>query len=343
MFSALISNTEVRNIHEGVAADVREDGRSRLQRRPVQLRSIPRDRSYNGSRVEVSIGQTTVVASSSPSVEEGEGGRLRIAVDMTPSVVDFYGDSLGGRNRRYRAAYTAFIACAVQRTFGAESVEVRDSDGVAEAERPEDGEEEGEGFPSTATGSSGGRCGFPVKDLTIGKGYAFTIDVDVHILQATSGNALGAISLAVRAALQTTQLPAVTLHEGAAGVAVEVDVERPFSSGVDWSRLPVLCVLHLSPTRHYLVDPNVTEELALPQLALLAVNLQGQVCYSVLRRHPCRHGDYDRVEGEGRAGGVPPPTTEVTCEEWLQLVSDAVHIGHSTIADLESRLAEVQA
>ncbi|RNF16813.1 exosome-associated protein 1 [Trypanosoma conorhini] len=326
LFSPAVSEAEVRAVQDGVANDVRGDGRTLTQRRSFSIRrghgagvSLV-DVEYDGSCVEVQCGGTTVVAAAAPSVVEvgAEAGRARgplfVSIDAVPAVVDYHAQALRNRGARYRHAFLSFVATTIRQTFGAEEVTVREQLGVAEAERVDEDEDEDEDAAATegplGGGAAGGRqhgkllgedgAGFPGEDLYIGGGYAFRTDVDVHVLQTNGGNLPSVISLAVHAALKAMRLPCVTLHEASGGVSLEVDRSKPFRRPVDWSRLPVLAVLLISPTRHYVVDPTPMEELALPQQLHLAVNAAGQVCYLRYQQLPSRRGNAWRL-GAGDA------------------------------------------
>lgn len=64
------------------------------------------------------------------------------------------------------------------------------------------------------------QTGFPARELYIGAGYAFRIDVHLHVLQGLGGSVTSLLALAIHVALKTLQLPHVTLQTSAAGVTV---------------------------------------------------------------------------------------------------------------------------
>ncbi|KAF8277260.1 putative exosome-associated protein 1 [Trypanosoma cruzi] len=378
LFSPAISEAEIRAVQDGIANDVRGDGRTLTQRRPFTIRtnysagaSIV-DVEYDGSCVEVQCGATTVVAAATPSIielsESGEAaprkrmrGPLFISIDTVPAVVDYYAQALRNRGGRYRLAFLSFLATTISQTFGAEGVTVREQLGLAEAEIIDDGDdddaattaggvnEEGAGgglrqgrFPAEEEGDSGG--GFPGEELYIGGGYAFRIDVDVHVLQTNDGNLPSIISLAVHAALKAVKLPSVTLHETSGGVSLEVDRSKPFRRPVDWSRLPVLTVLLISPTRHYVVDPTPLEELALPQQLHLAMNAAGHVCYMRYQQLPSRRGNAwrqekgcrERGELDDTAGSFLPAGMNVP--DLAAMLHDVSYICQATISECDEAL-----
>lgn len=350
--------------------------------------------------VSVEGGTTVLAAASPSVVEvsveddgeeEGEGkghGPLHITIDAAPAVVDFYASALGGRSGQYRRSYLAHAALAIRHVFGAESVSVDDrQSGVAEAQLvgddddeavgakgDDDGEEEGGGrggsssikHPTTDAGKSNSSdhrrlpTGYPSQDLYIGKGYAFRIDLDVHVQQASGGNLLSCIALAVHAALRTVRLPSVTLHDSAAGVSIEVDRSKAFHRAVDWSRLPLLAVLLLSPTRHYVADPTAREELALPQQLQVAAGRDGHVCYSRYCQYPSRAGGAKLMLFTNRdantnmtntGGGVrkQPKASDATAAyaamyelhpaDLLAAVADATHLCEAMIAECDEAVA----
>jgi exosome complex RNA-binding protein Rrp42 (RNase PH superfamily) len=422
--SASISLAEVRAVQDGVANDVREDGRTLLQRRPVHV--IPRTSPsavistgraddageagaeshevYNGSYVEVNASGTVVLAAATPSVVDGCSasssftrgggdsstdaaaaayttssgsghdtgrGQLHITIDAVPHVLDAYASAVGGRNvNRYRRDYLAFLASTIREVFGAAQVQVQEQQGVAEAEVvPEEsvGEaaEEVGAAAVTSSSSSGaagaaskdgsGRSGetnlasgFPAADLYIGEGFGFVIHVDVHVLQCTGGNLFTAIAYAVHAALRSLQLPAVTLHRApgdGGGVSVEVDRSQPYRKPVLWTQLPLLCVLLISPTGHYVVDPTLREEWALPQQVHVAAGANGQVYYFRYQQLPSRRGnryqlhDGTKADTEACATYVALPSALILSDCWAVL-SDAVYVCQAMIHDCEEALHE---
>lgn len=388
---AAISPAEVGAVQSGVMLDVREDGRTLVQRRPVSIHvgargsfhlgntggsvsnhTAPASPSassqagggavvvvdgaelYDGNAVSLTVSETTVLATASPSVvavpvhecsmdrddddanQGGDGdhtssgnkhatgavaeasgeGVLAISIDVVPSVVDLYAQALGGNSRRYRRVYLDHLAHVIRQVFGAQYVTTQEVSGVAEADvlhsdsddddagadagdahasalgDVHNGSDNAKAVGSNGESGSGLQVGFPSKDLYIGKGFAFRVDVDVHVLQAMSGNLLSQISMAVHCALRTLKLPAVTLHETAAGVSVEMDRTQPYQvkKPMDWSQLPLLTTLLLSPTRHYVVDPTLREELAMPQQLHVAATAAGQVCFVQYQTLPSRRG-----------------------------------------------------
>ncbi|CAJ1023698.1 hypothetical protein, conserved [Leishmania lindenbergi] len=192
--TASISLAEVRAVQGGVANDVREDGRTLLQRRPIHItaRTSPSSLvgaasgdvqgSYNGSYVEVNASGTVVLAAATPSVVDGCAtadsnssagaeqecapdsgkGQLYITIDAVPHVLDTYASAVGGRNVvRYRRDYLAFLASTVRQVFGAAQVEVQEQQGMAEAEVvPEDaGEVSDTAVTVSSASSSAGKSG----------------------------------------------------------------------------------------------------------------------------------------------------------------------------------------
>lgn len=398
--TASISLAEVRAVQDGVSNDVREDGRTLLQRRPVliTLRSSPSaaassncvgevgeaQETYSGSYVEVNASGTVVLAAATPSVVDGCAtllvaqpstteaaasssdsgrGQLHITIDAVPHVLDAYASAVGGRVgiNRYRRDYLAFLASAIRQAFGAGQVEVQEQQGVAEAEvLPEEGDDGADEAAadgtaavtsSGAAGAPGGESslvsGFPAAELYIGEGFGFRIHVDVHVLQCSGGNLLTSIAYAVHAALRSLQLPAVTLHQApgdGAGVSVEVDRSQPYRKPVSWGQLPLLCVLLISPTNHYVVDPTLREEWALPQQVHVAAGANGQVFYFRYQQLPSRRGNSYQLHGGAQANSeacaayMAPPPSALNLQDWWAVLSDAVHVCQAMIHECEEAL-----
>ncbi|KAG5506824.1 hypothetical protein GH5_06042 [Leishmania sp. Ghana 2012 LV757] len=192
--TASISLAEVRAVQDGVANDVREDGRRLLQRRPIHItaRTSPSSlaataagdaqESYNGSYVEVDASGTVVLAAATPSVVDGCAtagpslstgtagecasdtgkGQLQITIDAVPHVLDAYASAVGGRSvGRYRRDYLAFLASTVRQVFGAAQVDVQEQQGLAEADvvLEDDAEAGGEGVTARSSSLSAGASG----------------------------------------------------------------------------------------------------------------------------------------------------------------------------------------
>lgn len=242
--------------------------------------------------------------------------------------LEAYQGSGSGGSRRADRQFFAMAALTMREVYGAERVTVLNTtlaEGVAEATAAgasgsgavgeDNAEEEGnkameddilhhsvKGKNDTEETRRGrqqtrrqpsaaaGHTGFPAAQLYIGKGFAFEIHVHVTILEAGGGNMLTAVSAAVLAALRKARLPHVTLHDTSSGVSVEVDSSRPYAKPVDFSQLPQLIVLGISPTRHYVLDPTWEEELAMPQQLHIATNPSGQLMYSRFQQMPSRRG-----------------------------------------------------
>lgn len=391
-FGPVVSEAEIRTVQDGIANGVRSDGRSLTQRRPFTVVTNRGSTThFEGSSVEVQCDGTTVVAAATPSVVEldidrGQAprGSLFVNIDAVPAVVEHYAQSVRNNSARYRQAFLSFLATAIRQTFGAQGVTAEERQqqlGIAEAEIIAD-----EGDDEQREDALGGRgaaeekpveetaeqwvdcCGFPGEQLYIGGGYAFRIDVDAHVLQAHGGSLASIVALAVHAALKTVRLPSVTLHEASAGFSLEVDYSKPYATAVNWSRLPVLSVVHVSPTRHYVVDPTRLEELALPQQLRVAVNSFGQVFHMRFQQLPSRRGnamrlirspweeagkdnsndnnerdvDGDDVDDSSRSGfdaGVKGTVGGMNMPDMAAVLHAAVHISQAVIAECDEALA----
>ncbi|TPP49866.1 hypothetical protein CGC21_29160 [Leishmania donovani] len=359
--TAAISLAEVRAVQDGVVNDVREDGRTLLQRRPVYVtsRTSPSSpataaagdaqESYNGSYVEVNASGTVVLAAATPSVVDGCAtagpnssadteherasdtgrGRLHITIDAVPHVLDTYASAVGGRNvGRYRRDYLAFLASTMRQVPSA-----------------------GASWAAPAAGCSGDHMlnGFPAADLYVGEGFGFMIHVDVHVLQSSGGNLFTAIAYAVHAVLRSLRLPAVTLYKApgdVAGVSVEVDRSKPYRKAVSWAHMPLLCVLLVSPTGHCVVDPTLREEWAMPQQVHVAAGANGQVMYFRYQQLPSRRGNAYQLRTaepssatDGCASYVAPPSALSVNDCW-SILCDAVHICQAMLHDCEEALTQ---
>nr|CCC89366.1 RNasePH-like protein [Trypanosoma congolense IL3000] len=384
-----ISEVEIRTVHDGIANGVRSDGRSLTQRRPFTIVHNRGDVThFEGGSVEVQCDGTIVLAAATPSVVEldvSRGGTPRgllfVSIVAAPAVVESHAQSLRNNSGRYRQAFLSQLATTIRHTFGAEGVTAQERQqqlGIAEAEiiasendnfNPSESADEPKTIPirdecvaDTCSRRPEDRpvsydCGFPGEQLYVGGGYAFRVDVDVHVLQSSGGNLASIISLAVHAVLKVVRLPSVTLHEASAGFSLEVDYSKPYASPVDWSRLPILNVILISPTRHYVVDPTRLEELALPQQLHVAVNNIGQVLHMRFHQLPSRRGNAMRLvsgntgglsgeddthatENEGEchvdANGV---AVGMSISDMAAMLHAAVHISQAVVAECDEILA----
>lgn len=319
------SDAEHRRIVSGLMQDVRGDGRSLCQHRPLFVTSGQVPHASGSSRVLLS--GTEVFVTVHTTVVEADVGRLQLHLDWVPTVTARYAQSLGGSNTRYARMFMAHLATVVQTLFGASSFTLEENgtaDGVADAE-------EGEGMeapsPSPPSSSPASRdSGFPALQLAIGNGFAYQLDADVSVLHADGGNILGAVACALREALRSTQLPFAVVHETPNGVAVEVDRTKPAIMAVDWSSLPLACVMHCT-SEYYVVDPSLEEELSLPtRIVIGAAPGKGTVSFAGLQPLPSsrrsaatlRAQDVKTLLGEGVHWCDVMQQEAMTCAEQAQ-------------------------
>ena len=285
---AATSDTENKAIREGICVGVRGDGRALEQARTptIVCGAIP----HSDGSAHVDLDGTQVVCSVNCNVLETRDGRgkLRIFLDALPSVVSIYGTMISGTAPCGRSQFLAFISQNLCAAFGA-SAYVAQETGTVEAVTEEQNDE----VPALLST-------FPGEQLSLTHNFAFVLDVDVHLLQCHGGNILGAASLAVRAALTSTRPPAVTLHETAAGIAVELDRSSSFQHPISWKSLPIISFLRLSDSS-YVVDPTLPEEAALPQWAIVAAAGPEAVSYFTFGSFPSQKGParmYSRCDME---------------------------------------------
>lgn len=300
--SVVLSDAEREHVKTTMRLGVRLDGRPLTMHRTPQVRLgvVP----HTDGSCAVDLGGTSVLVSLSASVREAPHGvgSLAVHVVSSPKVTAQYARQLGGADRnRYARSFHAHLSRLLEGLFGAEEVSVEESTGVVDtaAAAPQGGQAEDFDTDGPARGAPSGTSSrrnareFPFANLAVGGGFAFRIDADVQLMQCNGGNVIGAACIALRAALQTTRLPHVAVHETSAGVSIEVDRSRTWSecSSVRWNLFPTVVVAHWIPG-YYLVDPTMEEEVCLPHRIVVGGGVEsGSVGFVQLETLPSKHGD----------------------------------------------------
>jgi exosome complex RNA-binding protein Rrp42 (RNase PH superfamily) len=166
--------------------------------------------------------------------------------------------------------------------------------------------------------------GVDLRDLYVGEGYAYALQVDVQVRAASAGNVVGAALAAVRAALADTLLPAATVSVGSDGVAAVHLNNKQRTKRVDASACPLALVLAVDADAGvYAADPTPAEEAALPFSAVVAVVSRGEgahhaVTHTLLTGARSRLGqrNMDEAEvGDGLALGAAPSDVAAIIDE----------------------------
>lgn len=316
----------------GLAAGVpcRQDGRRPGDWRPLRVRrgvapdgqGAPNE-AHGGSAAgsaRVDLGGTAVIAAASlsieaPSDEAPACGVVRVSVDAAFAAAAAAAEDRGGAHSRARQgdagpeAAADEIARRVQALYAPRA-------GIA---------------PDGALAGCLDACeGAPDSPMCLVPGEAvWALDVDCVVL-SDDGNVLGAVSIAVRAALADVRLPSLltapSTGEGGGGLdAVAVDRDPNAFTRLDCARCPiVVTVVHApgSPVARpaWLMDATAAEEAAMAAAVAFAVGPGGDI----LGAHP----PPAPLDAKGPPGGQALPVGAVgAMAEAASLAGRALHGG----------------
>lgn len=219
MTEVLLSEAERAFIHHGVQDDLRCDGRSRLDYRPIVLETGLVSNASGSARLRLANSDILVgvkVELASPLPEKPKEGKLEFFVDCSANATPEF-EGRGGEDLANE------ISCFLQRSY-----------------------------------SSGQTL--KLTELCVLEGLqCWVLYVDILILEC-GGNLFDAVSLAVKSALYSTEIPTVKVA-AMDGNEPELELsDDPF----DTKRLEIQnapCVVTLMKIgNHFLVDPTAEEE-----------------------------------------------------------------------------------
>uniref|UniRef100_A0AAV1V481 Ribosomal RNA-processing protein 42 n=1 Tax=Peronospora matthiolae TaxID=2874970 RepID=A0AAV1V481_9STRA len=234
-----VSASEMKYIVEGIAADVRADGRDRLSYRSLSLETSLLAQSNGSARVSLEASGTDVLASvklevTSPAPEAPSAGVFQVAVSCCPSVsAKLYGRAVEEMNVELSQLMTRLL-CSRPR---------------AELEK---------------------YCIVPGESV-------WAIHIDVMVFES-SGNLPDVISMAIYAALNDTVFPSVRLV-GVEGENKAIEVETDPAAGklMRAEQWPI-CVTLSKIGDCFVTDPLQEEELCTTAQMSVAVDPEGSVC-----------------------------------------------------------------
>lgn len=247
----MISAAEKAWLFAGVASDVRDDGRARLDYRELVVETGVLQQT-NGSAV-VRLGGTRVLVGIKVEVGQVSAaapghGRLQCAVDWCGSC---------------RAASVAVHNAAAR---------------IEQEERSATLSKRLENTLLPGNGASKDGGGLDLSQLIIVEGReCWVVYVDVLVL-GNDGNLFDVMTMAARAALFNTRIPAIELVEGEDG-----DLEIALSDDpMACKRLVIdnvpICVSLTKIGPHYVIDPTYEEELCMSMQAIVSVDKKGRFC-----------------------------------------------------------------
>lgn len=234
-----ISASEKKYIVEGVAADVRADGRNRLSYRSLSLETSILTQSNGSARASLEASGTDVLASvklevTSPLPEAPNAGIVQVTVSCCPSVsAELYGRAVDELNVELSQLMTRLLC----------------SPPSAELEK---------------------YCIIPGESV-------WSINVDVMVFES-SGNLPDVISIAIYAALNDTVFPSVRLV-GVEGEdkSIEVDTD-PAAGKLMMAQHWPICITLSKIGDYFITDSLQEEELCTTAQMSVAVDPDGSVC-----------------------------------------------------------------
>lgn len=238
--SLLLSSSEKEYITLGVKANIRADGRKRLDFRHFVLDTDTIPQAAGSARVH--LGATDILVSiktdiGRPDLETPEEGNIHCSVDSSSGGLS--GADQEDRRREDKNAEMSTTLLAM----------IKDSGGLNR------------------------------KSLSIVPGkHCWSIFVDVLIL-GEDGNVMDAIMLATRAALQRTRLPGVTVEEGGEATEIVLSDNPSLARAIDVSSLPISVTLS-QIGQAFVVDATIPEEVCTESSLLIAVNRDGEILYT---------------------------------------------------------------
>ena len=267
-----LSDSERAYIADGVAQNIRNDGRASGEHRPlrVALGCVPQacgsaECIIQGAGATRSTRAVCAIRAdiATPSAERPRCGRVSVRVDASGVVRggDWVGGGKDGEN--LGAAYAKVLERVI---LGV------DGDGGARA-----------GTSGDASSSAASTAAIDLESLCIQPGKAaWLLAVDV-VAASDRGSMIDAMSIAVRAAFADAKIPRVTI--GAVGDdagddevgELEVDDDPDACSRIDVSRLGVV-VTTSKIGRHGVIDATEDEEACAENSISVAVDREGFIC-----------------------------------------------------------------
>lgn len=234
-----VSSSEKKYINEGVAADVRADGRDRLSYRNISLETSLLAQSNGSARASLESSGTDVLASVklevvAPAPDFPNAGIVHVSVSCCPSVsAKLYGRAVEELNVEMSQLMTRLLCSCPS----------------AELEQ---------------------YCIIPGESV-------WSINIDVMVFES-SGNLPDVISMAIHAALNDTVFPSVRLV-GVEGEnkTIEVDMDPAAGQVMTAQHWPI-CVTLSKVGDYFITDPLQEEELCTTAQMSVAVNPEGSVC-----------------------------------------------------------------
>ncbi|KAJ4789236.1 Exosome complex component RRP42 [Rhynchospora pubera] len=244
-----LSEGEKQFLRGGIEQNLRADGRTRNQFRPICVETgvIPQ---ANGS-ARVRLGATEVIASikaelGKPSILHPDKGKVSIFVDCSPTAVS-----------------TKVYYFAIYEGKGGEELSMELSVALERC---------------LLGGKSGAGAAIDLSSLVLVEGkVCWDLYVDALVV-SSDGNLLDSLAAAIKAALSNTGLPKVNVVLGASPEEQpEVDVSDEEFLQFDTSAVPVIVTL-TKVGKQYIVDATSEEESQMSSAVSVSVNRNGQIC-----------------------------------------------------------------
>ncbi|EGD76190.1 hypothetical protein PTSG_00897 [Salpingoeca rosetta] len=238
----MASKAERQFIANGIAANIRCDGRDLLDRRPLELETGNITNANGSSRVQlmgtdVLVGVKVEVAT--PTDDRPDEGMLEFSISSSSANATVA--ALDARTADKMTRSLEFLAEQLQKTSHA----------------------------------------LDLKKLCILPGKAvWCVRVDVLVLQSLGGNVVECVFLAIKAALHDTTIPNCTLIKDSNGEAVDFDISSnayDVSPIEGVAEFPVILCFGIIGARVF-ADPLFEEEECADAFVLVGVSASGAVC-----------------------------------------------------------------
>ncbi|KAJ4782311.1 Exosome complex component RRP42 [Rhynchospora pubera] len=237
-----LSEGEKQFLRGGIEQNLRADGRTRNQFRPICVETGVIPQANGSSRVR--LGATEVIASikaelGKPSILHPDKGKVSIFVDCSPTAAPIY-EGKGGEELSME------LSVALERCL--------------------------------LGGKSGAGAAIDLSSLVLVEGkVCWDLYVDALVV-SSDGNLLDSLAAAIKAALSNTGLPKVNVVLGASPEEQpEVDVSDEEFLQFDTSAVPVIVTL-TKVGKQYIVDATSEEESQMSSAVSVSVNRNSQIC-----------------------------------------------------------------
>ena len=318
-----LSSAEEKYVEDGARANVRIDGRARMDVRSFTLDTGFLENSYGSARVL--LGGTEVIVAVGAELGEtlqGNAGRLEVSVTSTPGASGSLRKGAHMHNR-VQESYNKLLAHSLRELLG--GVEPSAHHDASGLEIPITMSSTASTKPAPTVKA---RCaGIDYSSLFIRDDRCWVIGVHINVL-SNGGNIMTAASLACRAALVTARLPKVTVNpevEGDDGIDISGNPSDAQEIRGARDNVP-LCVTLAKLGQSIVADPSLPEE-ACP-LALFHIGVTPALSISSIITKGGAGTEGDSLGATATLNDIP------------QILSAAAGLGRQMFDAVEEQLAK---